>query len=62
MVASETATETIWQVAMEQSKYWKNVDPKACEPREGKNYNIMGFALLICIAEVEEMAFSIPGL
>jgi len=44
MVAGETATETIWQVAMEQSKYWKNVDPKACEPRE----------------EVEEMAFSIP--
>lgn len=35
MVASETGTETVWQVAMEQSKYWKNVDPKACEPREG---------------------------
>ncbi|KZT11050.1 histone deacetylase complex protein [Laetiporus sulphureus 93-53] len=34
MVASEVATETIWQVAMEQSKYWKNVDPKACEPIE----------------------------
>jgi len=37
MVAGETATETIWQVAMEQSKHWKNVDPKACEPREGEN-------------------------
>ncbi|EMD37432.1 hypothetical protein CERSUDRAFT_83190 [Gelatoporia subvermispora B] len=46
MVASEVATETIWQVALEQSKYWKNVDPKACEPLE----------------EVEESAFSIPEL
>ena len=36
MVAGDTATETVWQVAMEQSKYWKNIDPKACEPREGK--------------------------
>lgn len=35
MTASEVATETIWQVAMEQSKYWKNVDPKSCEPLEG---------------------------
>ena len=35
MVASEEATETVWQVAMEQSKYWKSVNPKACEPREG---------------------------
>ena len=35
MVASEIATETVWQVATEQSKYWKSVNPKACEPREG---------------------------
>lgn len=35
MVASEVATETIWHVALEQSKYWKNIDPKACEPVEG---------------------------
>ena len=35
LVASETATETIWQVALEQSKHWKNIDPKACEPIEG---------------------------
>jgi histone deacetylase 6 len=35
MIASETGTETVWQVAMEQSKYWKSVNPKACEPREG---------------------------
>ncbi|KAI9061652.1 histone deacetylase complex protein [Trametes sanguinea] len=46
MVASEAATETIWQVAMEQSKYWKNLDPKACEP----------------IEEVEQIATSIPEL
>lgn len=36
MVASEAATETVWLVAKEQSKYWQSVDPKSCEPREGK--------------------------
>ncbi len=36
MTATEAATETIYQVAMEQSKFWKNVDPKACEPIEGQ--------------------------
>ncbi|KAI0930403.1 hypothetical protein AcV5_007127 [Taiwanofungus camphoratus] len=46
MVASEVATETLWQVAMEQSKYWNNVDPKACEPLE----------------DVEPITFSIPEL
>jgi len=35
---SEEATETVWQVAKEQSKYWKSVDPRACEPREGLSY------------------------
>ncbi|KAF8485454.1 hypothetical protein JB92DRAFT_3091030 [Gautieria morchelliformis] len=34
MVASEEATETVWQVAMQQSKYWKCIHPKAVEPRE----------------------------
>lgn len=33
--ANEAATETVWLVAREQSKYWKSLDPKACEPREG---------------------------
>ncbi|PFH51540.1 hypothetical protein AMATHDRAFT_142294 [Amanita thiersii Skay4041] len=46
MVASEAGTETVWLVAREQSKYWKNVDPKACEPREG----------------LEEVTFSIPDI
>lgn len=35
MVAGEAATETVFLVAREQSKYWKNIDVKACEPREG---------------------------
>ncbi|KAJ7901911.1 histone deacetylase complex protein [Mycena olivaceomarginata] len=34
MVASEAAAETVWLVAREQSKYWKGVSPKACEPQE----------------------------
>ncbi|KAG6903029.1 hypothetical protein C0995_007462 [Termitomyces sp. Mi166 len=44
MVAGEEATETVFLVAREQSKYWKSVNPKACEPREG----------------LEEISFSIP--
>lgn len=35
LTASEVGTETIWQVAQEQSKYWRNVDPRACDPVEG---------------------------
>ncbi|KAJ7770150.1 histone deacetylase complex protein [Mycena maculata] len=35
MVASEAAAETVWLVAKEQSKYWRSVSPKACEPQEG---------------------------
>ncbi|KAH9930390.1 histone deacetylase complex protein [Amylocystis lapponica] len=46
MIASELATETIWHVALEQSKYWKNIDPKSCEPVE----------------ELEQITFSIPEL
>jgi len=34
LVASEAAAETVWLVAREQSKYWKSVSPKACEPQE----------------------------
>ncbi|KAG5648501.1 hypothetical protein DXG03_003112 [Asterophora parasitica] len=44
MIAGEAATETVFLVAQQQSKYWKSVDPKACEPREG----------------LEEITFSIP--
>ena len=35
MVANELATETVWAVAKQQSKFWKSVDPIACEPSEG---------------------------
>lgn len=35
--ASEIATEVMFQVAKAQSKYWKSIDVKACEPPEG-NY------------------------
>ncbi|KAG7440019.1 uncharacterized protein BT62DRAFT_1051767 [Guyanagaster necrorhizus] len=34
MTAGESATETVWLVAREQNKHWKNVDPKTCEPRK----------------------------
>ncbi len=35
LVASEVESETIWLVAKEQSKYWKNINTKACEPKDG---------------------------
>ncbi|KAF7376214.1 Histone deacetylase complex protein [Mycena sanguinolenta] len=38
MVASEAAAETVWLVAREQSKYWKSVSPKACEPQEETSF------------------------
>lgn len=46
MAASDIATETIYQVALEQSKYWKCMEPKAVEPRE----------------EVQDITVSIPEL
>lgn len=67
MVASEVATETLWQVAMEQSKYWNNVDPKACEPLEGLYWAlferiISNEGLFISLTDVEPITFSIPGI
>jgi histone deacetylase 6 len=35
LVASEVESETVWLVAKEQSKYWKNISARACEPKEG---------------------------
>ncbi|GJE95460.1 histone deacetylase clr3 [Phanerochaete sordida] len=46
MVASDIATETVYQVAVEQSKYWRCMNPKAVEPQE----------------ELQELAVSIPEL
>ena len=48
MVASEAGTETVWQVAMEQSKYWKSVNPKACAPREGKSIEELTHGRVAC--------------
>jgi histone deacetylase 6 len=36
MVASDIATETVFQCAYIQSRFWKSIDPKACEPVEGE--------------------------
>lgn len=35
LVANEAGSETVWLVARHQSKYWKCLDVKACEPQEG---------------------------
>ncbi|KAF8271520.1 histone deacetylase complex protein [Lactarius quietus] len=34
LVASEVEAETVWLVAKEQSKYWKSINIRACEPSE----------------------------
>ena len=47
MTASEAATETIYAVAMEQSKYWKNLDPKKCEPMEGVSWSTLSLIWVI---------------
>ena len=39
LVSSEVEAETIWLVAKEQSKYWKNINTKACEPKEGSYHS-----------------------
>ncbi|CAL1706955.1 unnamed protein product [Somion occarium] len=40
MVVSEVAAETIWQVALEQSKHWKNINPKACDPLQPEDDSV----------------------
>jgi histone deacetylase 6 len=44
LVASEVEAETVWLVSKEQSKYWKSINVKACEPNE----------------EFEELVFDVP--
>ncbi|KAI0040244.1 histone deacetylase complex protein [Auriscalpium vulgare] len=46
LVASEIAAETVYLVAKEQSRYWKSINVKACEPRD----------------EIESITFTIPEL
>jgi histone deacetylase 6 len=47
MTAGEAATETVFLVAREQSKYWKSVDPKACEPREGVSSSLGNLPIVL---------------
>jgi histone deacetylase 6 len=44
LVASEVEAETVWLVAKEQSKYWKCINIRGCEPSE----------------EFEELVFDVP--
>jgi hypothetical protein len=61
LIASEAGTETIWLVAKEQSKYWKNVDPKSCEPREGMK-STHHFYDLTMLLGISEITYSVPGM
>lgn len=61
--ANELATETVWLVSREQSKYWKSVDPKACDPQEGRPYlwRKVNLGLTVSV-DFEPISFSIPGM
>jgi len=62
-VASEVESETVWLVAKEQSKYWKNINVKACEPKEGLfNGSIRWILKAQALSlDFEEFAFAVPG-
>ena len=70
LVANEVGSETVWLVAKHQSKYWKSIDVKACEPKEGKtlscmngivNHGLMNLPFKSHI-EYPEQTISIPGM
>ena len=62
LVASEVEAETVWLVAKEQSKYWKNINIKACEPSEGLKVCPSLFLTLISLfSEFQELVFDVPG-
>lgn len=55
------ATEVIHQVAKVQSKYWKSIDVKACEPPEGK-LDVCGTELMTVTSAPEHASvIPIPG-
>lgn len=62
LVASEAAAETVWLVAKEQSKYWKSVSPKACEPQEGTFCLCFSSHPLTSVLDAASLAFSVPGI
>ena len=63
LVASEVESETVWLVAKEQSKYWKSINIKSCEPKEGLYSSV--YVLFpeghVDSPDFEEFAFAIPG-
>ena len=63
LVASEVESETVWLVAKEQSKYWKNINIKACEPKEGSYLLsiILFHEAHVDSPDFEEFAFAVPG-
>ncbi|KAF9520432.1 hypothetical protein BS47DRAFT_765446 [Hydnum rufescens UP504] len=47
LVASEAATETIYQVSIVQSRYWKCINPKALEPSEEVQEDVITISELL---------------
>ena len=62
LIASEAGTETVYFTALEQSKYWKSVDPRTCEPRNGNvATHLVASVILYGVLGLEDVSFSIPG-
>jgi histone deacetylase 6 len=58
LVSSEVEAETIWLVAKEQSKYWKSINIKACEPKEGSYPFVYEYFLLKLISVLQTLKSS----
>ena len=62
LIASEEGSETIFAVAKYQSQFWKNIDVRSCEPREGSRYFLSTIKQLTQYQEdYEEVTWTIPG-
>ena len=61
LVASEVEAETVWLVAKEQSKYWKSINIRSCEPSEGLKSAHLCFRGSFPLSDFEELVFDVPG-
>jgi histone deacetylase 6 len=61
LVASEVEAETVWLVAKEQSKYWKSINVRSCEPSEGLKSAHLYFQGSFPLSDFEELVFDVPG-
>lgn len=63
LLATDAGTEVVYHVALQQSKYWSNIDPKASQPREGMCYHVLSrYPFTAFCIEVEALTYTIPDI